>query len=85
MKLYGRIIKDGRPINEAFAEPSSATSDFREQLEECLISVCKQLDVEVPIWLKKNTTDFALYRKTSFNRDHFGENIKFDKLEIMLY
>lgn len=85
LKLYGRIIKQGKLINEAWVEPQGISSDFRDQLEECLIQVCKQLDVEVPIWLKKNTTEFGLYRKTSFNSDHFGEEIKFDRLEITLF
>ncbi|EGD46848.1 hypothetical protein Cpap_1388 [Ruminiclostridium papyrosolvens DSM 2782] len=85
MKLYGRIIKQGKLINEAWAEPQGASEDFRDQLEECLIQVCKKLDIEVPIWLKKNTTEFGLYRKTSFNGDHFGEEIKFDRFEITLY
>lgn len=85
MKLYGRLIKQGKLIKEAWAMPQNSSSDFREQLEECLILVCKELDIEVPIWLKKNTKDFRLYRKTSFNSDHFGEAIAFDRLEITLY
>lgn len=85
MKLYGRLIKHGKLLKEAWVVPQNENGDFRDQLEECLIAVCKELDVEVPIWLKKNTTEFGLYRKTSFNSDHFGEAIKFDRLEIVLY
>lgn len=85
MKLYGRLIKQGKLIKEAWAIPQVSPDDFREQLEECLILVCKELDVEVPIWLKKNSKEFGLYRRTSFNSDHFGEAIAFDRLEIELY
>lgn len=85
MKLYGKLIKHGKLLKEAWAVPAGESTDFRDQLEECLISVCKQLDVEVPIWLKKNSTEFGLYKKTSFNSDHFGEAIAFDRLEIVLY
>lgn len=85
MKLYGRLIKHGKLLKEAWAVPEASKGDFRDDLEECLIKVCKELDVEVPIWLKKNTTEFGLYRKTSFNSDHFGEAIAFDRLEITLY
>lgn len=85
MKLYGRLIKDGKLLKEAFAVPEKENGDFRDHLEECLISVCKQLDTEVPLWLKKNTNEFGLYRKTSFNSDHFGEAIAFDRLEIELF
>jgi len=85
LKLYGRLIKQGKLIKEAYAVPQTSSTDFREQLEECLIMVCKELDIEVPIWLKKNSKEFGLYRKTSFNSDHFGETIKFDRFEIVLY
>jgi hypothetical protein len=85
LKLYGRLIEQGKLIKEAWAEPDDASGDFRDQLEECLILVCKELDIEVPIWLKKNSKEFGLYRKTSFNSDHFGEAIQFDRFEIILY
>ncbi len=85
MKLYGKLIKDSKLIRDTWVEPINASDNFRDQLEECLIMVCKNLDVEVPIWLKKNTTEFGLYKKTSFNSDHFGESIRFDRLEIELY
>ncbi len=85
MKLYGRLIRQGKLLKEAWAVPQDLNGDFRDQLEECLIAVCKELDIEVPIWLKKNSTEFGIYRKTSFNSDHFGEAIKFDRFEIILY
>lgn len=85
VKLYGKLIKDSKLIRDTWVEPGNASDNFRDQLEECLIMVCKNLDVEVPIWLKKNTTEFGLYKKTSFNSDHFGETIRFDRLEIELY
>ncbi|EMS69900.1 hypothetical protein [Ruminiclostridium cellobioparum] len=85
MKLYGRLVKRGKLLKEAWVVPQNGDVDFHDQLEECLIAVCKELDVEVPIWLKKNTREFGLYRKTSFNSDHFGETIGFDRLEIVLY
>jgi len=85
LKLYGRLIKNGKLLKEAWATPENDSDSFHDQLEECLISICKQLDIEVPLWLKKNTTEFGIYRKTSFNSDHFGEAINFDRLEIVLY
>lgn len=85
MKLYGRLIKQGKLIKEAWVEPKDSSEDFRNQLEECLILVCKALDIEVPIWLKKNSKEFGIYRKTSFDSNHFGEAISFDRFEIVLH
>ena len=84
MRLNGKLVKGGKLLKEVSAVAANENGDFRDQLEECLISVCKQLDTEVPLWLKKNSSEFGLYRKTSFNSDHFGEAIAFDRLEIEL-
>ena len=42
------------------------------------------LDISVPIWLKKNTKEFAMYRKTSFYSEQFVESIKFDRFDIKM-
>lgn len=82
MKLYGRLVKDTRIIKEAQTQPKDEDRPFRDQLEECLIEVCKALDIQVPLWLKKNTKEFANYHRTFFNSEHFVEKIGFDHLEI---
>ncbi|PYG85742.1 hypothetical protein LY28_03161 [Ruminiclostridium sufflavum DSM 19573] len=85
MKLHGRLVRQGKLIKEAWAESQDASGEFREQLEECLILLCKELDIEVPLWLKKNSKEFGIYRKTSFDSNHFGEAVSFDRFEIALY
>jgi len=53
-------------------------------LEEGLISLCRELDIPVPLWLNKNTSEFARYRKTFFDRDQFIEDVKFDRFELRM-
>ena len=84
MKLTGRLIKGNKLIKEASVEKSEDGLPYRDLLEACLLSLCKNLDIQVPIWLKKNTTQFALYRKTSFSEDQFMEKVKFDRFEIKI-
>lgn len=82
MVLFGRLILETRTIKEAFYEVSDEKASFRDRLEECLIGLCRELDISVPLWLKKNTTEFIQYRTTFFTKEQFMENIKFDKFEI---
>ena len=84
MKLYGKLIKDTRIIKETFAERNDESVSFRDQLEQCLIQVCKDLDIQVPLWLKKNTKEFVNHHRTFFTDEHFVEKISFDKFEIRI-
>jgi hypothetical protein len=84
LKLTAKIIKNTKIIKEATVEKCDNAMSFRDILEECLINVCKEIDVSVPMWLKKNTTEFVNFQKTTFTADQFIEKIKFDKLEIRL-
>jgi hypothetical protein len=84
MKLMGKIITSTRIVKDAVVVRDDENTSFRDVLEGCLIQICKDLDVQVPIWLKKNTTEFANYHKTTFEKDQFVEKIKFDKLEISI-
>ncbi|MCX7843441.1 MAG: hypothetical protein N2489_10315 [Clostridia bacterium] len=82
MKLFGRIVKDTKTVKDALAENNDDTAAFRDRLEECFISLCAELDVPVPLWLKKNTKEFAAYRRTFFTPEQFLEEVTFDRLEI---
>lgn len=85
MILYGKLLSGTKLIKEASFEVSDENTSFRDRLEECLIGLCKELDIPVPIWLKKNTKEFIQYRTTFFNKEQFIESIKFDRFEIRLH
>ncbi len=82
MRLYGRIIKDTKLIKEAVAVEADEGSSFRDRLEKCLVDLCRDIDIPVPIWMKKNTKEFGLFRKTFFTREQFVEKVDFDRFEI---
>jgi hypothetical protein len=83
LKLVCKIIKDTKIIKEVKVVKSE-DMNFRDALEESLIDGCRELDVQVPIWLKKNTTELALYRFTFFSKEQFLDDVKFDRFEIRL-
>jgi hypothetical protein len=82
LELYGRIVKNSKTVREASIEKSREGAPYRDILEECLLGLCKELEIPVPIWLKKNTSELVNFQKTFFYRDQFVENIKFDAFEI---
>ena len=84
MKLSGKIKIGTRIVREASVETDQAGQSFRDALEECLISLCKELNIPVPLWLKKNTTEFVSFRRTFFSREQFVEKVDFDRFEIRM-
>lgn len=82
MKLYGKVIRDTKILKEVFVDKTDSDASYRDMLEDCLVNLCKELDIPVPIWLEKNTREFAAYRRTFFMKEQFIEKIRFDKFEI---
>lgn len=82
MKLHGKLIKGTKIIKEASVENNDKSLSYRDALEECFINLCRELDIQVPLWLKKNTSEFAAYRRTFFSAEQFLEKVKFDRFEI---
>jgi len=84
LKITGKLIKGTGIISEKLVEKENSSVSFRDLLEDNFIALCKELDISVPLWLKRNTTEFARYRRTSFTKDQFIEDVKFDRLEIRI-
>ena len=49
-----------------------------------LENACYQFDLEKPIWLDKNISEFRRHGRTRFTQDSFIEHIDFDYLEIQV-
>jgi hypothetical protein len=84
MKLVGKIIKDTNIVREAYMEDSNYENNFRDELENLLIKLCKKLEIPVPIWLQKNSKEFGAFRKTFFSNEQFVEDVGFDRFELRL-
>lgn len=82
MKLEGRIFSANLLLREATVEKPDTGGKFVPQLESCLIDLCHELDVPIPLWLEKNTREFARFHQTLFFAEQFTEKIKFDRFQI---
>jgi len=85
MKLTGNIIKGTKIVKRTSREKEDPKMTFHDILEESLVVLCKDLDIPVPIWMKKNTNEFAMFRRTFFGSEQFTEKVDFDRFEIRMY
>lgn len=82
LTLEGRLFVANRmtEIKEVTTENTDAS--YSKRLEKALIELCRQLDVPVPMWMKKNTKEFAAFGQTIFFREQYTENVRFDRFQI---
>jgi hypothetical protein len=82
--LIGRVVKGTKTIKQSTFKGDDEEAGFCNMLEKGLIELCRELEIPVPLWLNKNTTEFVHYRKTFFTSDQFVEPVNFDKFEFKL-
>lgn len=84
MTLNGKLFLQGKIVREMNSDVPDEGLSFRDKLEKCLLDICSGFDIPVPLWLKKNTRELAIFRRTFFTNEQFMEKIWFDKFEIKL-
>ena len=77
--LWVRLMKKHRIDRQATR--ACAFADARDALTD----LCRELDVPRPIWLPKHEREFESFRMTGFTKDHFLEDVPFDRLEIEFF
>ena len=84
MKLEGRLFVGSRltEIKEVVTEDTDEA--FSKQLETALVLLCKEMDIPVPIWMKKNTKEFAAFHQTIFFSEQYTEKVRFDRFQIKM-
>ena len=82
MTLEGRLFVANRMTEIKEVTVESTETSYSKRLEASLIELCRQLDVPVPMWMKKNTREFAAFGQTIFFREQYTENVRFDRFQI---
>lgn len=80
-RLWARTFKDNHMLRDTVI-CDDRTETRTHKVFDALEAVCYQFDLEKPIWLDSNITDFKKHDKTRFTSDNFIEAIDFDYLEI---
>lgn len=85
MKLYARALKGRLAVAETEVCNEEMERTFQDRLEKCLIGVCSELNISVPLWIDRNTSEFVCFKRTFFTAEQFIDEIKFDRLMIEMY
>lgn len=84
VKLEGKTFKANLVVRQAEVVYDEKKDTFVKELEGALVLLCRTLDVPIPLWLSKNTHEFAAFRQTIFFSDQFTETVNFDRFQIRL-
>lgn len=79
-KIWGKILKDGKIINQAVYE--SEEKFYYSRFFNYLTEICELLDIATPILLKTHIFNYAKFSTVSFIARDFAEQINFDKLVL---
>ena len=82
-RIWGKIWKDNHMIRDTVVSDDSYDNRTKKVLR-CLESICYAFDLENPIWLDANISQFQRSSRTRFTQDSFVEQISFDNLEIQV-
>ncbi len=84
IKLEGKLFKANIVTFQAVVESGGEEDTFVKELEKTLILLCRTLDIPIPLWLSKNSHEFAAFRQTIFFADQFTDRVSFDRFQIKL-
>lgn len=82
-RLWGKIFKDNHLLmDKVICDNTDSTRT--KKIFGGLDALCYEFDLEKPIWLDANISEFQKVSKTRFYQDNFIETIEFDYLEIQV-
>lgn len=84
MVIEGRLLTSNHIIAIKEVEYSDPELRFSRELSEALIVLCKDLSIPVPLWLNKNTKEFAQFHSTFFDAEQFNESVNFERFQLKL-
>lgn len=70
--LRDTVVENGSDLNRT------------RKIYAALEQICAEFDLEVPIWLDRNISEFKKVSKARFTPDSFIEQVDFDYLEIQV-
>ena len=84
MQLEGKTFKMNAVLQIHVVEHSHQEVSFVKELDEALVRLCREMNVPFPLWLSKNTREFAAFHQTTFFEDQFSDKVPFDRFMIRL-
>lgn len=82
-RLWAKEFKNNRMLKDLTVENGSDDTRTHKVLG-AVEEACLAFDLEQPIWLDANVSEFSRLARTRFTQDNFIETIEFDFLEIQV-
>ena len=82
--LEGRLFVGNRMTEIYTVDMPEDDRPFSQRLETALVNLCETHDIPVPMWMAKNTKEFAAFRQTIFFADQYIQKVRFDRFQIKL-
>ena len=82
MKLWAKVHKQHKIVQEDVREFSLARPSDAEGWNRILVDLCKPLDLACPVLLNKHVQELAQFNRTVFSPGDFMESVSFDRFEI---
>lgn len=80
-RFWAKLIKNNRTVESSDIEGLSTYSSD-ENMKYCLEKVCDIFDLSIPILLPKHNREWEEFKKVTFFKDDFIDDIDFDKFEF---
>ena len=84
MVLEGRTFTGNRLLQIKEIRYENPDVGFSRELSEALIILCREMDIPVPMWMKKNTHEFAAFHITVFFDEQYPEKVNFERFQIKM-
>ena len=83
-RMWGKIWKDNHLVRDTVVCITDYSLSRTAMVFQSLDDICFEFDLEEPIWLDANISEFQRVAKARFRQDSFIEVIEFDYLEIQV-
>ena len=84
IQLEARVYRGERIVAQAVTPLEGDEDGFVPALERALRRLLRDLDLPLPLWLHKNSREFARFHVTIFFPGQFTETVDFDRLQLRL-
>ena len=83
-RMWGKLWKDNHMLRDTVVCITDYSMSRTAMVFQSLEDICYQFDLEKPIWLDANISEFQRVARTRFRQDSFIEQVGFDYLEIQV-
>ena len=84
LRMWGKLWKDNHMLRDTVVCITDYSLSRTAMVFQSLEDICYQFDLEKPIWLDANISEFQRVARTRFRQDSFIEQVGFDYLEIQV-